>query len=109
MVDRPFHPKRTFLRCLRRCEVCDDFATIQIAGAMLELYELTSVQRYLDAAIKTGKMYTTSIYTHPIPSRDIKYLNGKKVEDWQLSQVGLNFEHGGSMGSAVNAGPILLT
>ena len=45
---------------------------------MLELYELTSVQRYLDAAIKTGKMYTTSIYTHPIPSRDIKYLNGKK-------------------------------
>jgi len=36
-------------------------------------------------------------------------LNGKKVEDWQLSQVGLNFEHGGSMGSAVNAGPILLT
>lgn len=76
---------------------------------MLELYELTSVQKYLDAAIKTGKMYTTSIYTHPIPSRDIKYLNGKKVEDWQLSQVGLNFEHGGSMGSAVNAGPILLT
>lgn len=101
--------KGHFLGVCGDARFVNDFATIQIAGAMLELYELTSVQRYLDAAIKTGKMYTTSIYTHPIPSRDIKYLNGKKVEDWQLSQVGLNFEHGGSMGSAVNAGPILLT
>ena len=86
----------------------NDFATIQISGAMLDLYEITKDQKYLNAAIETAKMYTTSIYTHPIPSREIKYKNGKEFEDWQLSQIGLNFEHGGSMGSAVNAGPILL-
>lgn len=73
--------KGHFLGVCGDARFVNDFATIQIAGAMLELYELTSVQRYLDAAIKTGKMYTTSIYTHPIPSRDIKYLNGKK---WKI-------------------------
>lgn len=87
----------------------NDFATIQIAGAMYELYEVTKEKKYLDAAITTAKIYTTSIYTHPIPSRDIKTVNGKNVEDWQLSQIGSNFEHGGSMGSAVPSGPILLT
>lgn len=86
----------------------NDFATIQISGAMFDLYEITKKQKYLDAAIETAKMYTTSIYTHPIPSREIKHKNGKEFEDWQLSQIGLSFEHGGSMGSAVNAGPILL-
>lgn len=101
--------KGNFLGVCGDVRFVNDFATIQIAGAMLELYELTSVRKYMDAAIETGKMYTTSIYTHPIPTREVKWLNGKKVEDWQLSQVALNFEHGGSMGSAVNAGPILLT
>lgn len=86
----------------------NDFATIQISGGMYDLYEITKNQKYLNAAIETAKMYTTSIYTHPIPSREIKYKKGKEFEDWQLSQVGLSFEHGGSMGSAVNAGPILL-
>jgi hypothetical protein len=87
----------------------NDFATGQISAAMLDLYEITGKQKYLDAAIETARIYTTSIYTHPIPDREIKILNGAPVEDWQLSQVGLNFEHGGSMGSAVNAGPVLLT
>jgi len=87
----------------------NDFATIQIAGAMYDLYEVTRNKKYLDAAIKTAKIYTTSIYTHPIPNREIKQVNGKQVEDWQLSQIGSNFEHGGSMGSAVPSGPILLT
>lgn len=86
----------------------NDFATIQIAGAMYDLYEMTSNEKYLDAAIETARIYTTSIYTHPIPTREIKKLNGKEVEDWQLSQIGSSFEHGGSMGSAVHAGPILL-
>lgn len=87
----------------------NDFATIQIASAMLDLYEITSNKKYLDAAIATARIYTTSIYTHPIPNKEIKTLNGKGVEDWQMSQIGLNFEHGGAMGSAVYAGPILLT
>lgn len=100
--------KGNFLGVCGDARFVNDFATIQIAGAMLDLYEITSEQKYLDAAIETGKIYTTSIYTHPIPGSEIKSLGGKKMEDWQLSQVGLGFEHGGSMGSAVNAGPILL-
>jgi len=87
----------------------NDFATIQIAAAMFDLYEITSNMKYLDAAIATAKMYTTSIYTHPIPTKEVKTLKGNGVEDWQMSQIGLNFEHGGAMGSAVYAGPILLT
>ena len=86
----------------------NDFSTIQIACAMLDLYEITQKQKYLDAAIQTAKMYVTSIYTQPIPSRKPKLLKDKMLQDWQLSQVGLGFEHGGSMGSAVHAGPILL-
>lgn len=87
----------------------NDFATMQIAGAMYDMYEITSDKKYLDAAIRTARIYTTSIYTHPIPTKETRDLKDKKVEDWQLSQVGLSFEHGGSMGSAVPSGPILLT
>jgi hypothetical protein len=87
----------------------NDFATIQCAGAFLSLFEITNDKRYLDAAIATAKIYTTSIYTHPIPGTEIKTLKDQQYQDWQLSQVGLNFEHGGTMGSAVKAGPILLT
>ena len=87
----------------------NDFSTIELSSAMLDLYEITRNKSYLDAAVEVGKMYTTSVYTHPIPSKEIKKLKGKDVEDWQLSQVGLSFEHGGSMGSAVPAGPILLS
>ncbi len=87
----------------------NDFATIQCAGAFLSLFEITKDKRYLDAAITTAKIYTTSIYTHPIPGTEVKTLKNQQYQDWQLSQVGLNFEHGGTMGSAVKAGPILLT
>jgi len=31
------------------------------------------------------------------------------MQEWQISQVGLCFEHGGCAGSAVKSGPILLT
>jgi hypothetical protein len=86
----------------------NDFATIQISCALFDLYEMTSDKKYLDAAIETAKIYTTSIYTHPVPNKEIKTIKGKEVEDWQLSQIGSNFEHGGSMGSAVPSGPILL-
>lgn len=85
-----------------------DFATGQTAQAYLDLFDLTGESKYKDAAIQAAKIYTTSVYTHPIPSREIKTVNGKQVEDWEISQVGLSFEHGGTMGSANSAGPILL-
>ncbi|TWI82029.1 hypothetical protein LX66_5346 [Chitinophaga japonensis] len=85
-----------------------DFATGQSVQALLELYDLTGEQRYRDAAIATARIYTASIYTHPIPSRRKKTVNGVTREDWEISQAGLSFEHGGSLGSATVNGPILL-
>ncbi len=87
----------------------NDFATAQGAMALLDLYELTRKDKYLEAAVKTARMYTTSIYTHPIPTEQVKMVKGTARKDWQISLVGLNFEHGGIMGSAVDHGPILLT
>lgn len=85
-----------------------DFATVQSAQALLDLYDLTADTAYLQAAIKVAKLYTTSVYTHPIPSKKIKIVKGKPREDWEISQVGLGFEHGGTLGSANGSGPILL-
>ncbi len=85
-----------------------DFATAQSAQALLELYDVTKQIKYKEAAIKVARMYTTSIYSHPIPSRSIKEVKGRKLQDWEISQVGLGFEHGGAIGSANNRGPILL-
>lgn len=86
-----------------------DFATGQSAQALLDLYEITNKPQYLDAAIRTGRIYTASVYTHPIVSDATKYVNGQPMKDWEISQVGLSFEHGGTIGSATRVqGPILL-
>jgi hypothetical protein len=85
-----------------------DFATGQSAQALLDLYEITGEDRYLQAAVETAKLYTLSIYTHPIPSTREKTVNGEIRQDWEISQAGLSNEHGGSIGSANNRGPILL-
>jgi hypothetical protein len=85
-----------------------DFATGQTAQAYLDLFDITGDQKYQEAAIKAAKIYTTYIYTHPIPSQQIKTVNGKQVQDWEISQAGLSFEHGGTLGSANFHGPILL-
>lgn len=85
-----------------------DFATGQSAQALLELYDLTKEKKYLNAAIAAAKLYTTSIYTHPIPTTAAKTVNGVTRQDWEISQAGLSFEHGGSLGSANYRGPILL-
>ncbi|MBS1601131.1 MAG: glycerophosphoryl diester phosphodiesterase, partial [Bacteroidetes bacterium] len=85
-----------------------DFATAQTAQALLDLYDLTHRREYLDAAVRTGRMYTTSIYTHPVASRALKTVRGRVREDWEISQSGLGFEHGGTLGSANNNGPIAL-
>lgn len=85
-----------------------DFATGQSAQALLDLYDITKDKRHLDAAIRTAQLYTTSVYTHPIPSQLQKSVRGVPRRDWEISQVGLSFEHGGSFGSATLRGPILL-
>jgi hypothetical protein len=85
-----------------------DFATGQTAQAFLDLYDVTHNQKYKNAAITAAKVYTTSIYTHPIPSHQIKTVNGVQRQDWEISQAGLSFEHGGIFGSANRAGPIQL-
>ncbi|WP_439559373.1 glycerophosphoryl diester phosphodiesterase [Dyadobacter sp.] len=85
-----------------------DFATGQSAQALLDLYDLTKNKKYQDAAVTCAKIYTTSIYTHPIASRNIKTVNGTSREDWEISQTGLSFEHGGIFGSATRHGPIQL-
>lgn len=85
-----------------------DFALGQTAQAYLDLYDFTKDKKYQDGAIKAAKIYVSSIYTHPIPSEKIKLVNGKKKYDWEIAQAGLSFEHGGTLGSANGAGPILL-
>lgn len=85
-----------------------DFATGQTAQAYLDLYDITKDKKYQAAAIKVAKIYTSYIYTHPIPSQQIKPVNGKQVHDWEIAQAGLSFEHGGTLGSANFHGPILL-
>lgn len=100
--------KGYFLGVCGDARFAPDFATGQSAQAMLDLYEITKEARFKQAAIKTAQFYTTSIYSHPIPDRKIKKSGSRQLEDWQLSQVGLSFEHGGILGSANSSGPILL-
>lgn len=85
-----------------------DFATGQTSQAYLDFYEITGDRKYLDAAITAAKVYTGSIYTHPIPGTREKNVNGVKRADWEIAQAGLSFEHGGIFGSATRHGPIQL-
>ena len=85
-----------------------DFATAQTAQAYLDLYDLTGKTVYKDAAVQAAKIYTTHVYTHPIPTQESKTVKDKQLQDWEISQAGLSFEHGGAIGSANGHGPILL-
>ena len=85
-----------------------DFATAQTAQALLDLHDATGEARYRDAAVTCAKIYVASIYTHPVPSRERVTAGGAEREEWEISQVGLSFEHGGLLGSANPRGPILL-
>ncbi|GAA4458199.1 hypothetical protein GCM10023189_30040 [Nibrella saemangeumensis] len=98
----------SFLGVCGDARYAPDFATGQSAQALLDLYDLTKDTRYKEAAITAAKIYTTSIYTHPIPNRTIKTVNGVQREDWEIAQSGLSFEHGGIFGSATRHGPIQL-
>lgn len=84
-----------------------DFATAQTAQALLDLYEVTGKPVYKNAAIEAAKVYTTSIFTHPMPTTERKKAGDRMLYDWELSQVGLGVEH--IRGTAAGAGPILIS
>ncbi|TDE15056.1 discoidin domain-containing protein [Jiangella asiatica] len=94
--------------------VCDDarlirdFQVIFAAQALLDLYEVTEDERYRDAAVEAATFYTLHIFDHPIATDEPKTFNGGPVEDWQLGQSGLPFEHAGFHGSVNGVGPITL-
>jgi hypothetical protein len=85
-----------------------DFATAQIAQALLDLHAATGDVRYREGGIAAARFYVTSVYTHPLASTAPRSANKTTVAEWEINQAGLSFEHGGLMGSAVHAGPILL-
>lgn len=100
--------KGHFLGVCGDARYAPDFATAQSAQALLDLYDLTKDKKYEQAAIKTARMYFGSIYTQPVPTEEMKTVNGIQRKDWQISESGLSFEHGGIFGSANRGGPILL-
>lgn len=98
----------SFLGVCGDARYAPDFATGQSAQALLDLYGLTKNETYKTAAIQAAKIYTSSVYTHPIPNHGLKTVNGTPREDWEIAQAGLSFEHGGIFGSASRHGPIQL-
>ena len=100
--------KGQFLGVCGDARYAPDFATGQTAQTLLDLYDLTKAEKYKEGAIKAAKIYTASIYTHPVPSRELKLVKRKQREDWEIAQSGLSFEHGGILGSAQRHGPIQL-
>lgn len=100
--------KGSFIGVCGDARYAPDFATAQTSQAYLDLYEITKERQWLDAAVLAGKIYTASVYTHPVPRTTKKSVKGIEREDWEISQAGLSFEHGGIMGSAQRHGPIQL-
>ncbi len=100
--------KGYFLGVCGDARFAPDFATAQSAQALMELFDLTGNATYKQAALRVAQFYTTSIYSHPVPGTVTKQVKGSNVQDWQISQAGLSFEHGGILGSANTNGPILL-
>jgi len=98
----------SFLGVCGDARYAPDFATGQTAQALLDLYEITQNEAYKEAAIEVAKIYTASVYTHPIATRETKTVKDRTRQDWEISQAGLSFEHGGIFGSSSIHGPILL-
>lgn len=83
-----------------------DFATAQCAQALLDLHTLTKDEKYQQAAIRTAKIYATSIFTQPMATNAPKKAGGKDLQDWEVSQTGLSVEH---IRGTANEGPILIS
>ncbi|KAH8703023.1 hypothetical protein BGW36DRAFT_443022 [Talaromyces proteolyticus] len=94
--------------------VCDDsyvirdFHVIFGAQALLDLHEITSNETYREAAIQVARYYTLHIINHPVVDDRVRSSGGQPLQDWQISQVGMNTEHPGYSGSVNEAGPITL-
>lgn len=94
--------------------VCDDarlipdFHLVFGAQALLDLAEETGVAAYRTAAVEVARTYVTHVVTHPAATDDPRTFEGRPVEQWQVSQAGLNYEHAGYRGTANDRGPILL-
>jgi hypothetical protein len=100
--------KGSFIGVCGDARYAPDFATAQTAQAFMDLFEITRDNEYKEAAIKAATIYLSSIYTHPVANEKEKSVNGIPRKNWQISQSGVSFEHGGILGSANGAGPILL-
>ncbi|MGV8094168.1 MAG: hypothetical protein AB2L24_20090 [Mangrovibacterium sp.] len=83
-----------------------DFCTAQTAQSYIDLYELTKNELYKEAAIDAARVYTTSIWTHPIATEETKYVRGIPYKDWEVNQTGLGVEHIRGTGTS---GPISLS
>ncbi|MCC5928640.1 MAG: glycerophosphoryl diester phosphodiesterase [Cyclobacteriaceae bacterium] len=83
-----------------------DFGTAQISQAYMDLFDITKKDTYREAGIEAARVYTTSIYTHPIATKNVKTVAGKERKDWEINQAGLGVEHIRGTGFR---GPILLT
>jgi hypothetical protein len=84
-----------------------DFATAQTAQSYLDLFDITKEEKYKTAAIAAARYYISSIYTHPATHEKVT-VDGNNLQQWQIAQNGLSFEHGGNFGSSGRRGPILL-
>lgn len=100
--------KGAFIGVCGDARYAPDFATAQSAQALLDLYDITMQATYKEAAIAAAKIYTASVYSQPVPSRKLKTVKGVPRQDWEISQSGLSFEHGGILGSSNTQGPIQL-
>ncbi|BCJ34535.1 hypothetical protein Athai_20380 [Actinocatenispora thailandica] len=102
------------VRAGRYLGVCDDsrlipdFHVVFCAQALLDLAEATGSATYRSAAIEVARTYLAHLFTHPQASRDPRTFEGRTVEEWQVSQAGMNYEHAGFYGTANSRGPILL-
>lgn len=83
-----------------------DFATAQCSESLLELYKVTNIEKYKNAAIEAAKVYSTSIFTQPIATRQIKKVGGVERQDWEISETGLSVEH---IRGTASGGPILIS
>jgi hypothetical protein len=108
LVENSVKPAR-FLGVCGDTRFAPDFATAQMAQAFLDLHELTGDPRHRAAGIECARQYVTEIYARHIATVKKKTARGVAREDWEINQTGLSFEHGGSFGSAVTRGPILLS
>ncbi len=83
-----------------------DFTTVFGSQALLDLHALTDDRKYLDAAVDVARVYSTSIFTHPIPTTETKAVSGVAKQDWEITQVGLSVEH---IRGTASSGPVLLS